>query len=146
MHSKVLAWVALDRAVKAVEEFGLEGPVERWRALRDAIHAEVCAQGYDPERETFTQSYGSRELDAATLLIPLVGFLPPDDPRVVGTVRAVERELLVDGFVRRYTAAVRRDRRAAAGRGRLLRLRRSGWPTTTCCRAASTTRARCSSG
>jgi GH15 family glucan-1,4-alpha-glucosidase len=103
VHSKVLAWVALDRAVKAVEEFGLEGPVERWRALRETIHAEVCAQGYDPVRETFTQSYGSQELDAAALLIPLVGFLPPDDPRVRGTVAAVERELLEDGFVRRYT-------------------------------------------
>ncbi len=103
VHSKVLAWVALDRGVKAVEEFGLAGPVERWRALRDTIHAEVCAQGYDPTRETFTQSYGSLELDAATLLIPLVGFLPPDDPRVRGTVAAVERELLEDGFVRRYT-------------------------------------------
>ena len=103
VHSKVLAWVAFDRAVMAVERFGLSGPVDRWRALRAQVHAEVCALGYDPKRETFTQSYGSVELDAATLLLPLVGFLPPDDPRVVGTVRAVERELMVDGFVRRYT-------------------------------------------
>ncbi len=103
VHSKVLAWVALDRAVCAVEQFGQSGPVERWRALRDQIHAEVCERGYDPARATFTQSYGSRELDAATLLIPLVGFLPPEDPRVVGTVRAVERELLRDGFVQRYS-------------------------------------------
>ncbi len=103
VHSKVLAWVALDRVVKAVEQFGQDGPVERWRELRARIHAEVCAKGYDPARQTFTQSYGSVELDAATLLIPLVGFLPPEDPRVVGTVRAVERELLEDGFVRRYT-------------------------------------------
>ncbi|HTD35209.1 MAG TPA: glycoside hydrolase family 15 protein, partial [Candidatus Elarobacter sp.] len=103
VHSKVLAWVALDRAVCAVEKFGLDGPSDRWRAVRDQIHADVCAQGYDPKRETFTQSYGSRELDAATLLIPLVGFLKPDDPRVAGTVRAIERELLVDGFVMRYT-------------------------------------------
>ena len=103
VHSKVLAWVALDRAITAVEHFGLDGPVDRWRALRAQIHADVCAQGYDPKRETFTQSYGSQEIDAATLLIPLVGFLPPEDPRVIGTVRAVERELLVDGFVRRYT-------------------------------------------
>ncbi len=103
VHSKVLAWVALDRVVKGVEEFGLAGPVERWRVLRDTIHAEVCARGYDAQRETFTQSYGSLELDAATLLIPLVGFLPPEDPRVRGTVAAVERELLEDGFVRRYT-------------------------------------------
>ncbi len=103
VHSKVLAWVAFDRAVMAVERFGLSGPVDRWRALRAQVHDEVCALGYDPKRETFTQSYGSVELDAATLLLPLVGFLPPDDPRVVGTVRAVERELMVDGFVRRYT-------------------------------------------
>jgi GH15 family glucan-1,4-alpha-glucosidase len=103
VHSKVLAWVALDRAITAIERFGLPGPADRWRALRARIHAEVCAHGYDPGRATFTQSYGSRELDAATLLLPLVGFLPPDDPRIVGTVRAVERELMVDGFVRRYT-------------------------------------------
>ncbi len=103
VHSKVLAWVALDRAIMAIERFGLSGPGDRWRALRAQIHDEVCALGYDPKRETFTQSYGSAELDAATLLLPLVGFLPPDDPRIVGTVRAIERELLVDGFVRRYT-------------------------------------------
>ena len=103
VHSKVLAWVALDRAISTIEKFGMEGPIDRWRALRAQIHAEVTTSGYDPKRETFTQSYGSQELDAATLLIPLVGFLPPDDPRVKGTVRAVERELLVDGFVKRYT-------------------------------------------
>jgi len=103
VHSKVLAWVALDRAICAIEKYGLDGPLERWRALRDHIHAEVCAKGYDPKRETFTQSYGSKEIDAAALLIPLVGFLPPSDPRIVGTVAAVERELLVDGFVKRYT-------------------------------------------
>jgi GH15 family glucan-1,4-alpha-glucosidase len=103
VHSKVLAWVALDRAICTIERFGMEGPIDRWRALRAQIHDEVCANGYDPKRETFTQSYGSDEIDAATLLIPLVGFLPPDDPRVKGTVRAVERELLVDGFVKRYT-------------------------------------------
>ncbi|MEA2784696.1 MAG: hypothetical protein QOF71_800, partial [Candidatus Eremiobacteraeota bacterium] len=103
VHSKVLAWVALDRAICAIEQFGLDGPVDRWRALRDQIHAEVCAKGYDPKRETFTQSYGSEEIDASALLIPLVGFLPPSDPRVVGTVAAVERELVSDGFVKRYT-------------------------------------------
>jgi len=103
VHSKVLAWVALDRAVCAIEKFGLEGPADRWRALRVQIHDEVCANGYDPKRETFTQSYGSQEIDAATLLIPLVGFLKPDDPRMIGTVRAIERELVVDGFVHRYT-------------------------------------------
>jgi GH15 family glucan-1,4-alpha-glucosidase len=105
VHSKVLAWVALDRAVCAIEQYQMDGPVDRWRALRDQIHADVCKHGYDSKRATFTQSYGSREIDAATLLIPLVGFLKPDDPRVLGTVRAVERELLVDGFVMRYTFA-----------------------------------------
>jgi GH15 family glucan-1,4-alpha-glucosidase len=102
-HSKVMAWVALDRAVKAVERFGLRGPVERWRSLREEIHAEVCREGYDAERKTFTQFYGSSELDASLLMIPLVGFLPPSDPRVAGTVKAVQRELLHDGFVRRYS-------------------------------------------
>jgi GH15 family glucan-1,4-alpha-glucosidase len=102
-HSKVMAWVALDRAVKAVERFGLSGPVERWRSLREEIHAEVCREGYDAERKTFTQYYGSSELDASLLMIPLVGFLPPSDPRVTGTVEAVQRELLHDGFVRRYS-------------------------------------------
>ena len=103
VHSKVLAWVALDRAISAIETFGLDGPLDRWRALRAQIHDDVCAKGYDRVRGTFTQSYGSKEIDAATLLIPLVGFLPPDDPRVRGTIAAVERELLVDGFVKRYT-------------------------------------------
>ncbi len=105
VHSKVLVWVAFDRVVRAVEELGREGPVERWRALRDHIHAEICDKGYDPARNTFTQSYGSHELDAALLLIPILGFLPPDDPRVTGTIEAIERELLVDGFVLRYPVA-----------------------------------------
>lgn len=101
--SKVMAWVALDRAVKAVERFGLDGPLERWRAVRDEIHADVCARGFDSERNTFTQSYGSHALDASTLLIATVGFLPADDPRIAGTVAAIERTLLVDGLVYRYT-------------------------------------------
>jgi GH15 family glucan-1,4-alpha-glucosidase len=100
-HSKVLAWVAMDRAVKAVEEHGHDGPLDRWRRVRDEIHQQVCAKAYDPDRNTFTQSYGSRELDASTLLIPLVGFLAPHDPRVQGTIEAIERELLQDGFVLR---------------------------------------------
>ncbi len=104
-HSKVMAWVAVDRAVKDIEEFGLEGPLDRWRALRDEIHGEVCQQGYDPDRRTFTQYYGSRELDASTLMIPLVGFLPPSDERVVGTVEAIQRELTADGFVMRYDSS-----------------------------------------
>lgn len=102
VHSKVLAWAGVDRAVRAVEDFGLDGPVDRWRRLREQIHAEVCAKGFDADRGTFTQSYGSSGLDAALLLIPQSGFLPWDDPRVVGTVDAVERELYRDGFMFRY--------------------------------------------
>ncbi len=101
--SKVMAWVALDRGVKTIEQFGSDGPVDRWRATRDEIHAEVCARGFDAERNTFTQSYGSRALDASALLISTVGFLPPDDERIVGTVAAIERTLLHDGLVYRYT-------------------------------------------
>jgi GH15 family glucan-1,4-alpha-glucosidase len=101
-HSKVMVWVAFDRSVKAVERYGLEGPVERWRQLRAEVHEEVCRLGYDPERNTFTQYYGSHDLDASLLMIPLVGFLPADDPRVAGTVEAIERELMWNGFVRRY--------------------------------------------
>jgi GH15 family glucan-1,4-alpha-glucosidase len=102
-HSKVMAWVAADRAVRAVTRFGLDGPVDRWRRLRAEIFDEVCAKGYDAERQTFTQYYGSDTLDAALLMIPSVGFLPADDPRVRGTVAAIERELCTDGFVQRYT-------------------------------------------
>jgi GH15 family glucan-1,4-alpha-glucosidase len=102
VHSKVMAWVAFDRAVQSVERHGVDGPLERWRATRDAIRDEVCERGYDAERNTFTQSYGSRALDAALLLIPSVGFLAPDDERVIGTVEAVQRELVQDGFVLRY--------------------------------------------
>ncbi|MFF5501532.1 glycoside hydrolase family 15 protein [Streptomyces roseolus] len=103
-HSKVMAWAAADRAVRTLEaDPSLPGEPDRWRALRDEIHAEVCDRAYDPRRNTFTQSYGSAELDAATLLIPRVGFLPPDDPRVVGTVDAVRAELTHRGLLRRYT-------------------------------------------
>lgn len=101
-HSKVMAWVAADRAIQAVTRFGLDGPADRWRRLRKEIFDEVCFQGYDAGRATFTQYYGSATLDASLLLIPAVGFLPADDPRVVGTVAAVERELCQDGFVQRY--------------------------------------------
>jgi GH15 family glucan-1,4-alpha-glucosidase len=100
--SKVMAWVAIDRAVKAVERFGLDGPLERWRALRQQIHDDVCAQGFDHELGTFVQAYGSKRLDASLLMLPLVGFLPPRDPRVRGTIDAIERNLCPDGFVRRY--------------------------------------------
>ncbi|MET8179245.1 glycoside hydrolase family 15 protein [Streptomyces sp. NPDC005336] len=104
VHSKVMAWVAADRAVRTIEAHpGLSGDVDRWRAMRDAVRREVCEKGYDPARSTFTQSYGSTELDAATLLIPRVGFLPATDPRVIGTIDAVRRELSEDGLIRRYT-------------------------------------------
>jgi GH15 family glucan-1,4-alpha-glucosidase len=102
VHSKVMAWVAFDRGVRSVEDQGLDGPADRWREARDTIHAEVCEQGYDEAARSFVQSYGSQELDASLLLIPLVGFLPASDPRVRSTVEAVERELLVDGLVLRY--------------------------------------------
>jgi GH15 family glucan-1,4-alpha-glucosidase len=105
VHSKVMAWVAADRTVRALEENpGLRGDADRWRAMRDEVHREVCERGYDPERHTFTQSYGSDELDAALLLIPRLGFLPPDDPRVVGTVDAVRDGLWSGGFLRRYSS------------------------------------------
>jgi GH15 family glucan-1,4-alpha-glucosidase len=102
VHSKVMAWVAFDRAVRTVEAQGLDGPVDRWRSVRDEIHGEVCNRGFDPQLGSFTQSYGSRELDASLLMLPLVGFLPASDRRIRGTVEAVERELLRDGFLLRY--------------------------------------------
>lgn len=102
-YSKVMAWVAMDRAVKEVEQFGLEGPVDRWRRLRAKIHETVCNEGYDCERAAFIQSFGSTKLDASLLMIPIVGFLPPSDPRVQSTVAAIERELMVDdGLLHRY--------------------------------------------
>jgi GH15 family glucan-1,4-alpha-glucosidase len=97
-----MAWVAVDRAVKAVERFGLDGPVERWRALRATIHDQVCGEGYDSDLRSFVQYYGSKRLDASLLMIPLVGFLPATDPRVRGTVEAIERHLMTDSFVARY--------------------------------------------
>jgi GH15 family glucan-1,4-alpha-glucosidase len=100
--SKVMAWVALDRSVRDAERFKLEAPLDRWREVRDRIHATICKCGFDRRRNTFTQSFGSGELDASLLLMPIVGFLPPDDPGVRGTVAAIEQELIVDGFVRRY--------------------------------------------
>jgi GH15 family glucan-1,4-alpha-glucosidase len=101
-HSKIMAWVAFDRAIKSVACYGLEGPVDHWRAIREEIHAEVCARGFDHGRKTFTQVYEGSALDASLLLAPLVGFLPVEDPRVAGTVRAVEQTLVRDGFVLRY--------------------------------------------
>ncbi|MGH6930723.1 MAG: glycoside hydrolase family 15 protein, partial [Dongiaceae bacterium] len=101
-YSKVMTWVAVDRAVKDAERYRLEGPLDRWRALRQQIRDDVCRNGYDSEIGSFVQAYGSRQLDASLLLLPTVGFLPPTDPRVRGTVAAVERYLNVDGFVLRY--------------------------------------------
>src|SRR5262249_8834722 len=101
-HSKVMAWVAFDRSIKSAETFGLKGPVDDWRRLRDEIHEEVCAKGYDRELGTFVQSFGSKQLDASLLLLPAVGFLPVSDPRVESTIAAIERRLLRDGFVMRY--------------------------------------------
>jgi GH15 family glucan-1,4-alpha-glucosidase len=101
-YSKVMAWVAFDRAVKSAEQFDLPGPVERWRGLARQIHDDICRHGWSEKRQSFVQAYGSEELDASVLLLPLVGFLEPSDPRVAKTVAAVERELLADGFVMRY--------------------------------------------
>ena len=103
-HSKVLAWVAFDRAIHAVESSGLDGPLDRWRQARQALHDEVCRESFNVELNSFVQSYGSRALDASSLLIPLVGFLPCDDPRVVGTVDRIQSDLMRGGFVDRYAA------------------------------------------
>jgi GH15 family glucan-1,4-alpha-glucosidase len=103
-HSKVMAWVAFDRAIRTCEEWGREGPVDHWRAIREEIHADVCANGFDPELRSFVQSYGSKRLDASLLLIPLVGFLPAEDERVVGTIEAIGRTLAWDGLIMRYEA------------------------------------------
>jgi GH15 family glucan-1,4-alpha-glucosidase len=101
-HSKMMAWVALDRAVKSIELCGLDGPLDRWRAVRDAIHRDVCERGFNSARGAFVQSYGSPLLDASLLMMPLVGFLPVSDERVRGTIAAIERELMPDGLVHRY--------------------------------------------
>jgi GH15 family glucan-1,4-alpha-glucosidase len=108
-YSKVMAWVAFDRAVKSAEDFELDGPRERWRQLAAEIHADVCRRGFDAELGSFVQSYGSKQFDASLLLLPEVGFLPPDDPRVRGTLRAIEQRLLIDGFVMRYDSEKAHD-------------------------------------
>jgi GH15 family glucan-1,4-alpha-glucosidase len=104
-HSRVMAWVALDRAVRAIEKFGLDGPLKDWRRVRDQIKEEVLEKGFDPKRSTFTQYYGSDELDASLLMIPLVHFLPATDARMRGTIAAIKKELMEDGFVKRYPTA-----------------------------------------
>jgi GH15 family glucan-1,4-alpha-glucosidase len=103
-HSKVMAWVGLDRAIKSADHLGFDGPVERWKALRGQVHAEICEKGFDPDLGSFVQSYGSKELDASLLMMALVGFLPPGDPRNVGTVEAIQRHLANGAFVSRYQA------------------------------------------
>jgi GH15 family glucan-1,4-alpha-glucosidase len=101
-YSKVMAWVAFDRAIKSAETFGLEGPVRHWRELRARIRAEICERGFDKQLGSFVQSYGSKQVDASLLLIPCVGFLPVSDPRISGTISAIERRLVADDFVMRY--------------------------------------------
>jgi GH15 family glucan-1,4-alpha-glucosidase len=108
-YSKVMCWVAFDRAIRSATEFGMKGPVEQWKSIRAAIHADVCQKGFDAKRNTFVQAYGAPELDASLLRIPIVGFLPPDDPRVRSTVEAIERDLVVDGLVRRYDTGASED-------------------------------------
>ena len=105
VHSKVMAWVAFDRAIALAEQLDLKGPVDRWRAARAAIHAEICEKGWNEKRGSFVQYYGADALDAGLLFMALTGFLPVDDPRIKGTIRAIERELMVDGFLQRYSPA-----------------------------------------
>ncbi len=108
-HSKAMAWLAFDRAVRSAEMYRLPGPIEEWRALRDRIHEDVCSHGFDAELGHFVRAYGSKELDASLLLLPAIGFLPPNDPRIVATIEAIERHLLVDGLVLRYDSATASD-------------------------------------
>jgi GH15 family glucan-1,4-alpha-glucosidase len=108
-YSKIMAWVAFDRTIKSAEAFGLEGPIDHWRKLRAQIHAEVCEKAFNPKLGAFAQSYGSEHLDASALLIPVVGFLPPGDPRVAGTIEAIERKLMTNGFVLRYDTGATKD-------------------------------------
>jgi GH15 family glucan-1,4-alpha-glucosidase len=102
VHSKMMCWLAFDRAVKSIEKWGFSGPLERWRAARDAVHADICANGFDVSLDSFVQYYGATEVDASLLMIVMVGFLPLTDPRIIGTVAAIERLLMKDGFVQRY--------------------------------------------
>jgi GH15 family glucan-1,4-alpha-glucosidase len=108
-YSKAMAWLAFDRAIKSAEQFNLAGPVDRWRSLAAEIHADVCRRGFDRQLGSFVQAYGSKQLDASLLLLPAIGFLPANDRRVRGTVDAIERHLLVDGFVMRYNSKETRD-------------------------------------
>ena len=118
-HSKAMAWLAFDRAIKSAEMYNLPGPLDRWREIREQIHGDVCKHGFDDEVGSFVQSYGSKELDASALLLPAIGFLPPGDPRIIGTVEAIERGLISDGLVRRYDTA-KSDDGLPAGEGMFL--------------------------
>jgi GH15 family glucan-1,4-alpha-glucosidase len=108
-HSKVMAWLAFDRAIRSAVMFKLAGPIQEWCDIRDRIHADVCARGFDPDLGTFVRAYGSKELDASLLLLPAIGFLPAHDSRIVATIAAIERRLLVDGLVLRYDSATAAD-------------------------------------
>ena len=143
-HSKVMAWVAFDRAVRSAEEFGLAAPLDRWRRVRDRIHREVCERGFDPAQNSFVQSFGSTALDASLLLIPIVGFLPHSDPRIRGTLSAIESNLVRDDLMIRYDSN--------SGTDGLPPVKARSWHAvsgsliTTCCRAATTTRECCLTG
>jgi GH15 family glucan-1,4-alpha-glucosidase len=108
-HSRVMVWAAFDRAVRAVERFGLDGPVDTWRELREKVRAEIEEHGFDTERGTYVQAYGTTEVDASLLVLPQVGYVEPDDPRMLGTVTAIEEDLMPDGLVLRYRTAASAD-------------------------------------
>jgi GH15 family glucan-1,4-alpha-glucosidase len=119
-YSKMMAWVAFDRGIKSSQEFDLSGPIDDWRRVRDEVHQDVCTNGYDRDLGHFVQAYGGTELDASLLLIPSIGFLAPTDRRVRATIEAIERELLVDGFVRRYDTSRAADDGLPPGEGMFL--------------------------
>lgn len=108
-YSKMMVWVAFDRAVLLAERLKYDAPLEKWKAIRETIHREICAKGFSKKKNSFVLAYGSQQLDAALLLMPMVGFLPGSDPRVKGTVRAIERELMQDGLVQRYDTSKVQD-------------------------------------
>jgi GH15 family glucan-1,4-alpha-glucosidase len=118
-HSKAMAWVAFDRSIKSAEKYKLEAPLDQWRKVRNHIHNDVCERGFDDEMCSFVRAYGSKELDASLLLLPAIGFLPPEDPRIIGTVEAIERDLMVDGFLLRYDSE-KSDDGLPAGEGAFL--------------------------
>ncbi len=142
VSSKVMTWVAFDRAIKSAEKFGFDAPLERWRALRDTICRDVCAKGFDASQNAFVESYGSQLLDASILLLPAVGFLPASDPRVRGTIAAIEKHMMRDGFVLRHDPREVSDEEQPI-EGAFLACS-SGSPTPMCWRARSPRRRRCS--